>query len=912
MRRGTKFIIASIIVAALIGGVIGFAFFRPTLGASQGFDFETLVKLNVYQNADEELGVYLEDDRYSTAASWAFDVISETARRQNVTINSSYTPDIIRALGEGFATLGAGGYIETDGLGHLSEGAKSHIANMAAAKLFEICPSLTGVELTETAYQGYNNSITNTESVGELKTSLENLKKQLEALGGQSELYSFVDAMVAAEGEYNGLTVVARKAGEAGNSIRVEITPDISTEYAALNSLFAVYKVETFFGDESVDVQTIGSFESVDNYTPAKIGDLKDNTYVLFKGYENELISTPPEGIVIELTGGKGSAVSLTASATNENTKAISELQTELAAIETLINNLEYGLNDKIDKYALTGDLSEYASAEDLAGLNTDLLAQFDSITSIETRIAELYRTISANRDAYGDSFTSIQQEVYNAITLVESLKQEVSEQLANNTELSKNIDDVTAELLRYKTEIEIDITQIDNTIKTLDSTVNATIASKYADLEDQLAKKYATLNESLTSTKTTLTNDITSVKNQSAADLEATKRTLQQQIEDSQNAGTTELERFKTSTNNRFADVEAAILALSSKFSVASETTTSLIESIITQGGTLDSTGLLSTVTSNATALTQELTGLHDTLTELNEFVEAQNLDPAKTQALTTEIASILAKVTALEAEVEDYSDTMTTRINSFDQTVIDAVTNISDSDSSSQQALVEATNVLLSLQKANDVYIKRLLKKAATLDSSVTTAVSHVKNSVKDIQTANELNQSISDNVDAINQTIQNLSDDVDSRIETLNNNMSDVINNYIASLQEADNAIVEGLNSQMTIVSALQNYTIETTAWEDTIGGDVVVNLPITAINSGTQHIDIQYEANYGIEPSYGIVELSNINCLSIRLPRNPGMPITLKQVLIYSYPEAGHYTPSQSTATPASSSAINPTP
>jgi len=93
------------------------------------------------------------------------------------------------------------------------------------------------------------------------------------------------------------LTVSAVCVGTRGNDISVAINPHPDTEYD--EDMYAVFTVQTIVDGVVQASQTVGTFEDTANFTPAKIGDLTDNTWLKFSGDASELL-TPSAGAQLE------------------------------------------------------------------------------------------------------------------------------------------------------------------------------------------------------------------------------------------------------------------------------------------------------------------------------------------------------------------------------------------------------------------------------------------------------------------------------------------------------------------------------------------------------------------------------------------------------------------------------------
>lgn len=106
----------------------------------------------------------------------------------------------------------------------------------------------------------------------------------------------------------NGFNIQAQHGGTRGNDITISSTAD--PDSAIDEDTFAVFTVKTFVDGLEVDSQTVGSFTSVSVNTPAKVGDLVDNSWVIFGGPSDVLI-TPFAGT--PLTGGANGTVAATA-----------------------------------------------------------------------------------------------------------------------------------------------------------------------------------------------------------------------------------------------------------------------------------------------------------------------------------------------------------------------------------------------------------------------------------------------------------------------------------------------------------------------------------------------------------------------------------------------------------------------
>ena len=74
-----NFIIGAIAFVAIgIVGIVGFVLGRnKTEAESQGYSFEDALKLDIYKNADLEIGTYLEDGAVASAVSWVYDVLEK-------------------------------------------------------------------------------------------------------------------------------------------------------------------------------------------------------------------------------------------------------------------------------------------------------------------------------------------------------------------------------------------------------------------------------------------------------------------------------------------------------------------------------------------------------------------------------------------------------------------------------------------------------------------------------------------------------------------------------------------------------------------------------------------------------------------------------------------------------------------
>lgn len=89
-------------------------------------------------------------------------------------------------------------------------------------------------------------------------------------------------AGVAATATIGNLTITAIAKGIYGNKITIIVNPDAASKYQNDESedKYAIYTIETYYDGSLVDSQTVGT----DKDNPAKIEDLKDNSYVKFTG----------------------------------------------------------------------------------------------------------------------------------------------------------------------------------------------------------------------------------------------------------------------------------------------------------------------------------------------------------------------------------------------------------------------------------------------------------------------------------------------------------------------------------------------------------------------------------------------------------------------------------------------------
>lgn len=115
------------------------------------------------------------------------------------------------------------------------------------------------------------------------------------------------------------LKIVAKAEGSDGNKISVAINPDVSSliqNVTADKGKYAKYTVTTYYDTEKKDEQVIGSFTQDatsedggdENYTIAKISDLKDNDLVQFSG-NGDLTAA----VATYLDGGQDSGITPTA-----------------------------------------------------------------------------------------------------------------------------------------------------------------------------------------------------------------------------------------------------------------------------------------------------------------------------------------------------------------------------------------------------------------------------------------------------------------------------------------------------------------------------------------------------------------------------------------------------------------------
>ncbi len=138
--------ILSVLVCALIVclGTVGFFAAKKT---SNAMDFESVLKLAVYNQIDGYMGAYLEDKNVKACADWSYGVITDTAEKNEVSISENVLEKTQNSLKLNFEKFFQSCEVETDNMGNVSELTKSYVANVVSTSLFGVDTSLSALQI---------------------------------------------------------------------------------------------------------------------------------------------------------------------------------------------------------------------------------------------------------------------------------------------------------------------------------------------------------------------------------------------------------------------------------------------------------------------------------------------------------------------------------------------------------------------------------------------------------------------------------------------------------------------------------------------------------------------------------------------------------------------------------------------
>ena len=633
----------------------------------------------------------------------------------------------------------------------------------------------------------------------------------------------------------------------------------------------------------------------------------------------------------------------------NEANLALSQ---ELQALKTLISVMEYNFNSKIETSSANGGSG--MTPEEQAEINVQLLAQYDSITAIQGNIAELYQEI-------GNAYVSQSQEASQTAASLEEAYAAVSEvkglletQLTENNALQQVIDSDVKDLVDYKAAMQTETNDIRNSVTVLEASMTGTITSNYAELQTALDNKYSELSSKLASNvesldaqmkandekttsalneaKDSLTKALNDKSEQLDAQiksndekinaslseaeqklttaLEEAKAKLQETMDTNQNNANEELSKYKDEVADTFDIVNARITALEQKFGTSTATTTQLISTLITQSGTLDTSGILTAVNTNVAELTQKLNTMRTELNTLYTTVSNTTTNAAASTTMKDDllngISDLLIEINDTQIAVDQYATSMRDRIAAIDDAIIKSTTDISATIADVQQRLIDAANALIALQNAEKVHSKALKKRVADVTANTETVCNTVEDLKLHVNLEDEvtsLTTSLNNNVQTLNDTITQLESDTQTELTNLETRLTDALNDAVTDLTNANTAEENRLDvlENETKVLFIPAFTIAYTEWIANSGTYYYKFTspelsPILGGNYNVQ-VSISYAAGVPINPTYTHFKEGDTWYVAIVIDDIPAgnANVNVDRVTIYYRPEAPAPTP-----------------
>ena len=936
-----KRIIAIVLTLVLIlgGGTFAYIrFFRTTKAYKDETQFEDMLKIQVYNAADLEIGVYLEDGSIASASQWAYKQLQAVVKQQGSTIGPEYVSPINVALTNNIRDLIASGYVKTDGAGTLSEVSKSYLANAVASAVFSAAPMLRDIEVIPIEYQLYDASISNLESVKSLKEQLVALKKNIERVesgagmpskakttsaygkyivtmgsDGQVTVYN-TETQETLEGDFSDVYTALGRPEELDFMASIE---DYSAEVnasASENVKTMTYPPYVVTIGKSGDVTVIDSrtgrsyegsytevyeqlgyptelefmrnsdafyneYNNITNnatnvYGPYVVTNLKNGDVQIINMVTGETVTGNYKEVYTQLgrpgelsfLGSKelfetelGTDGSGAANAALANSEEIKQLTTELEAIQTLITVMETNFNDKVEKYVQDGKLSETMPAEEIAALNVQMVAQFDSIAEIEAKIAEISENTQLDAANVSVAVTEAQQQVDNALATVDSIREQLAQQVADSAESTQLINEVTAGLIQYKAEAAVLSQDIKETIDTLENSITGTMESNYTELREALEHHYEENRASLTDEIAKANETIQKNADQASAELQNNVDRLNALISENETNINKEL-------TNSVADLTATIDENNKKSSESlAEASQKLTDTINLNKSQTDealaaetarSTAALEAatlqlrnqITQNQGNINQDLDDykgqVSDTFDAVNARIAAleqrfgtatatttQLISSIVTQAGTLDTTALSASVTNNVEQLTDQIEASTTDLTALYTSVNGTAASTARSRTKKTEVLAEINTLLTSManaQRAVDEYGTNMQARIATIDMDIINAIQNVSNEEADVQAlllqaadallslqqaertyASSLKSRVGILLDDVTTATQNVEDfgtlvkldaDVDTLVTSINDNVS-TLNTQLTTLTNNTQSAIDTLNDTLT---------------------------------------------------------------------------------------------------------------
>ena len=528
-----KRIVAFVLIAALaLTSMLGWLALRSTRSAAD-FDFEDAVKLEIFKNADLELGTYLEDKNVSGLSRWTYNIIQEVCRNNNYALTTDKGTSVTNDLVNRFTDFVETDLVITDGLGTASELTKSYVANIGATALFTVCPDARKFPVVDTNYQAYKNTIKNSADIKALNGSISDLEKMIENYEKKAVTEGGVNP------EYLDQLKSVKNDLEAANLL-----------IDAMDSNWA----------EQLD-KVKGDLANV------KEGTVDAQTKAQMRDFESDLTAQYSSLMQIELR--LNQIQNETNGATGDAKQEVNNLKDKLAEYLQTIE----GIRDNIS--TLTGENQK------LYGSISDTTRQFvQTKAEIDLTVAQAQNSIAANKTELqaliSTNKTSLESAIANATasntSAISSARAELSDAIAKtNVSISTTngtLSGLSDTVATYISTNDSKVASLDTRLTNLEALFSSTKASldmAYERIAYQagnadtagLRTKVATNCTVLTNNLSTLRNTLITIQG-SASDAAISTKISNAivAINDAQQS----VEDYKTSITARIDDVDAAI----------------------------------------------------------------------------------------------------------------------------------------------------------------------------------------------------------------------------------------------------------------------------------------------------------------------------------------------------------------
>ena len=690
MRKKTIKILGGVLAVILVflaaAGI--YVHFGNVEISAASLDFETLLKLRVYNSIDEEMAYYIEDESAAFASKWSYNTIKPLLSEENIILSDAEVALTIAGITDEFKSLFASGSLGVFSATSVTEIQKSYIANTVASGFFKVNPEKLGTPVAKESYIAFSESLLNAEDVAKLKAAIAEMEQIKENFSSDTDaetkltLEKQISDMEALETLVYSLSETMSVLEEA------EKNGGVLDEYATYTDLATL---------EAQLITQINSMETVrDNVNSysSELETIKSETNSSISNFEGTIseYNTALENLRSEIYN--------TIQTNNGYEQTLSELTTNLVLAKTELYNQQQADQSAIQaslastKTELTGSISDTRGS-----LSTSIAATNAPLASTKT---ELENKIAA---ASAGSNTSI-TEVKNLL-------------LSTSNDLSDELTQLRTDFGSYQTTMAGTVSNINDRIDTLEAALNLnnhdtmqlinTIFMKLdtldtTNLKEGVEKYYNEVTRKLGSLKNSLVNVQNNLDTSTTEGASANAQiiVLYQDIINIQEA----VEDYYTNMNTRISnldtqieDAKAAIAADADNLDQILADVSAAMQATITAANSYtnsingqmddlyDAIRALSGLTSD-TALISKLQGIADDL--------ASNQD-----AITKQVADLEAEVNSLKEQLKATTDDYNSKVDDLSErievTIINGTTiNVADwtEDTATGQYYVEFTN--------------------------------------------------------------------------------------------------------------------------------------------------------------------------------------------------------------------------